>query len=91
MPCRYLKDNSILVNRQDNSKIILRCLEEVLCQLGKDMSKYYEKDIKITSIEAIFVTLLPTFKIFLSAKTSLKPTTKNNFTKSRKFSRTYLR
>ena len=31
MSCRYLED---VLPRQDNSKTILRCLEDILCRLG---------------------------------------------------------
>ena len=45
MSCRYLEN---VLSRQDNSKAILRCLEDVLCQLG-NMNKeqeYIETELK---------------------------------------------
>ena len=37
MFCRYLEN---VLSRQDNSKAILRCLEDVLCRLGKLFWKF---------------------------------------------------
>ena len=40
MSCRYLGN---VLSRQDNSKTILRCLEDVLCQLGYSLSEFFRQ------------------------------------------------
>ena len=44
------------------------------------------KDIKMTSIEAVIVTLMPTLNIFLSFAITLGAAIENNLTKSWRFS-----
>ena len=39
MSCRYLEN---VLSRQDNSKTILRCLEDVLCRLGNRSCDFSE-------------------------------------------------
>ena len=45
------------------------------------------KNFKITSIDTSLANLLPNLKMLLSVEITLEATTKNNFSKSRKFSR----
>ena len=46
MSCKYLKN---VLSRQDNSKTILRCLEDNLCRLGNHVShlKRLRKSLKL--------------------------------------------
>ena len=54
--------------------------------LPKDLFRYYPKDNKMTLIEAVLVTLMPTLNIYLSVAITLEAAIKNNPSKSRKFS-----
>ena len=56
--------------------------------LSQIPSRYYNKDTKMTSIEAIFLTSLPILKIFcLSSEIILEDSIQKNFSKSSKCSR----
>ena len=52
----------------------------------KDLFRYSTKDNKMTLIEAVLVTLMPTLNVFLSNAITLGAAIKNNPSKSRKFS-----
>ena len=56
MSCRYLEN---VLSRQDNSKTILRCLEDVLCRLGFHCSNYSEERLALlNSIKNISMSIL---------------------------------
>ena len=80
------------------SKILWRNNLLFCCQFGfknrystlnlQVISRCYTKDIKMTSVEAILVTLMPT--LFLSVAITLEAAIQNNLSKSRKFSEKYM-
>ena len=54
--------------------------------LPENISEYYTKNIKVKSIEAILVTLMPTLNIFLSVAITLEAAIQNNFSNLRDLS-----
>lgn len=56
-------------------------------QVYQSISRYYGKDFKLTSIEAILVILLQNSKLFLSVEVTLETIIQNNYSKSRKWLR----
>ena len=80
------------------SKILWRNNLLFCCQFGfknrystvtlQFISNGYTKDIKMTSVEAILVTLMPT--LFLSVAITLEAAIQNNLSKSQKFSEKYM-
>ena len=51
------------------------------------MSRYFNKDIKMISIEAVLLTLMSTLKMVLHNEKTSKTTIQKNLPKSKKFAR----
>ena len=56
-------------------------------KVDKNMSRYFNKDIKVISIEAVLLTLMSTLKMVLHNEKTSKTTIQKNLPKSKKFAR----